>query len=281
MRVVVLEERSEIGAHLLSGTVIELSALDALLLEWRMAYPDHALVQPATSSGMRLLTQEYWILFLHPPQTNNRGNSIASLNCVTAWLGGNTEEMGVEVYPGFAGAQFILSLRKKPRGGKGRASSQAWRPMVVMNDLNGKKAQTYGIGVKEVWRVEEGKHVPVLHPRLAALRTHLRRWLGVPADGLVKFSLVGLDHKNPYIESYREVQHTNTTLFRVLLATGTCLACGARALTEGGLRSLPLLGFPGRGVGWVNFAFFEVWVSMYDTAEPRRAFPLGSAHYAT
>ncbi|KAF8171420.1 hypothetical protein K438DRAFT_1773262 [Mycena galopus ATCC 62051] len=105
--------KSEIGAHLLSGTVIELSALDALLLEWRMAYPDHALVQPATSSGMRLLTQEYWILFLHPPQTNNRGNSIASLSCVTAWLGGNTEEMGVEVYPGFAGAQLLLSPSPK------------------------------------------------------------------------------------------------------------------------------------------------------------------------
>ncbi|KAF8171375.1 hypothetical protein K438DRAFT_1773219 [Mycena galopus ATCC 62051] len=109
VRVVVLEERNEIGAHLLSGAVIELSALDVLLLEWRTAYPDHALVQPATSSGMRLLTQEYWILFLHPPQIDNRGNSIASLSCVTAWLGGITEEMGVEVYPGFAGAQFLLS----------------------------------------------------------------------------------------------------------------------------------------------------------------------------
>ncbi|KAF8131338.1 FAD/NAD-P-binding domain-containing protein [Mycena galopus ATCC 62051] len=293
VRVVLLEKGSEIGSHILSGAVIEPSALDVLLPDWRTTYPDHPLAQPVTSSGMRLLTEKYSIPIPHPPQMNNKGNYIASLSRVAAWLGGIAEEMGVEIYPGFAGAQFLLSpatdaedaqgrkvrsvrgvvthdagltrqRTKGPRfepgvafraratllaeGAHGSLSKQA----VAMYDLrHGKEAQTYGIGLKEVWRVEEGKHVPgkVLHTLGWPLssQTYGGGWEYHMADGLVSIGLVvGLDYKNPYLEPYREFQRTkHHPHFRTLLANGTRLAYGARALTEGGLQSLPRLDFPG------------------------------------
>ncbi|KAF8171355.1 hypothetical protein K438DRAFT_1982067 [Mycena galopus ATCC 62051] len=246
-----LKERSEIGTDLLFGAaVIELSALDALLPEWRTAYPDHPVVQPAASSRMRLLAQKYWIPFLHPPQMkNNRSNSGAALSCVTAWLGEITEEMGVEVYPGFAGAQFLLSpssdaltrrRRKGPHfepgvafraratlladGAHGLLSKQA---VVIYNLRNGKEAPHMD------W--DQGAHTPLT---AAGSTTQ-------PMDGLVSIGLVvGLGSKNPYVEPYREFQRTkHHPPFRALLAGGTRLAYGARALTDGGLQSLPRFDF--------------------------------------
>ncbi|KAF8171400.1 hypothetical protein K438DRAFT_1982111 [Mycena galopus ATCC 62051] len=272
VRVVVLEERSEIGAHLLSGAVIKLSALDVLLPEWRTAYPDHPLVQPATRSGMRLLTQEYWILFLHPPQMNN-----------------NRDKMDVEVYLGFSGAlapdadtedaqreegaqcdEATHDACSRASARRGRGSSWAWRSAVARYDLNGKKAQTYGIGGERgvAHRGAEATQTPSAGrsprtPTVAAGSTvyHI-------ADGLVSISLVvGLDFKNLYIELCHGFQvrvassfilflfsaspaspspslhlsffitpaARNTIPFRVLLPARTCLTYGARALAEGGL----------------------------------------------
>ncbi|KAF8144507.1 hypothetical protein K438DRAFT_1782790 [Mycena galopus ATCC 62051] len=143
---------------------------------------------------------------------------------------------GPRFQPGVAFRAWATLLTE---GVHGSLSKQA----VVVYDLrHGKEAQTYGIGIKEVWRVEDGKHVP------AALRTHLLGgWEYHIADGLVSISLVvGLDYKNPCIELYRDFQRTKYhPHFRALLANGTRLAYGARALTKGGLRSLPRLHFPG------------------------------------
>jgi electron-transferring-flavoprotein dehydrogenase len=254
VRVVVLEKGGEVGAHILSGAVIEPSALDALLPDWRST--EHPLSQPVTSSAMRWLTQKWSVPIPHPPQMNNKGNYIASLSRVAAWLGGVAEELGVEVYPGFAGARFLLSTDKDAQDAAGkevrsvrgvvthdagvtrqRTKSARFEPgvafraratllaegahgslakqAVAMYDLRaGKEPQTYGIGLKEVWRVQEGKHVPGAclflllfpffppprlhlqsfkfyliqrahrqsnpHHRLAARLADVRRWLGVP-----------------------------------------------------------------------------------------------------
>ncbi|KAJ7036779.1 FAD/NAD-P-binding domain-containing protein [Mycena alexandri] len=303
VRVVVLEKGAEVGAHVLSGAVIEPSALDALLPGWR-EMEGQPLVQPVTSSGMRLLTQKWAIPIPHPPQMNNKGNYIASLSRVAAWLGSVAEDLGAEVYPGFAGAHLLLApepdfawdsssggggsstgglvrsihgiithdagltraRQKSPRfeagvafraratllaeGAHGSLSKQ----VVGMYGLReGKQGQTYGIGVKEVWRVGAEKHTPgkVLHTLGWPLDRHTYGggWEYHMADGLVSIGLVvGLDYANPWIEPYREFQRMkHHPHFRALLSGPGAerLAYGARALTEGGLQSLPRLDFPG------------------------------------
>ncbi|KAF8144487.1 hypothetical protein K438DRAFT_1782769 [Mycena galopus ATCC 62051] len=136
------------------------------------------------------------------------------------------------------GVVFRARATLLAEGAHGSLSRQA----VAMYDLrHGKEAQTYEIGIKEVWRVEEVAAVGTVY--------HM-------ADGPVSISLiVGPDHKIPHIVRFSA---RKITLFRVLLGAGTCLAYGARTLTEGGLQSLLRLDFPGRDVGWLNFGFFEV-----------------------
>ncbi|KAF7342278.1 Electron transfer flavoprotein-ubiquinone oxidoreductase [Mycena venus] len=292
VRVVLLEKGSEVGSHILSGAVIEPSALDALLPDWR-SMEGHPLAQPVTSSSMRLLTQKYAIPIPHPPQMNNKGNFVASLSQVAAWLGGIAEELGVEVYPGFAGARLLLSDEADARDGQGRevksvrgvvthdagltrqrtksarfeagvafraratllaegAHGSLSKQAIAMYGLReGKEAQTYGIGLKEVWRVAPEKHVPgkVMHTIgwPLASDTYGGGWEYHMADSLVSVGLVvGLDYKNPYLEPYREFQRMkHHPSLRALLTGGERLAYGARALTEGGLQSLPRLDFPG------------------------------------
>ncbi|KAJ7270712.1 FAD/NAD-P-binding domain-containing protein [Mycena haematopus] len=291
VRVVVLEKGAEIGSHILSGAVIEPSALDALLPHWRTR--DHPLAQPVTSSRMRLLTERYALPLPHPPQMNNRGNYVASLSRVAAWLGTVAEDLGAEIYPGFAGARLLLAPSPDARDAQGRAvrsvrgvithdagltrqrtKSPRFEPgiafraratllaegahgslskqAIAMYDLrHGKEAQTYGIGLKEVWRVRPERYTPgkVIHTLGWPLPrdTYGGGWEYHMADGLVSIGLVvGLDYKNPYLEPYREFQRMkHHPTFRALLADGERLAYGARTLTEGGLQSLPRLHFPG------------------------------------
>ncbi|KAJ7200876.1 FAD/NAD-P-binding domain-containing protein [Mycena pura] len=291
VRVVVLEKGAEVGSHILSGAVIEPSALDALLPDWRAT--DHPLAQPVTSSGMRLLTAKRAVPIPHPPQMNNRGNYVASLSRVAAWLGTVAEGLGAEVYAGFAGARFLLADTPDAADAQGRAvravrgvvthdagltrqrtKSARFEPgvafraratllaegahgslsktAIAMYDLRrGSQPQTYGIGLKEVWRVDPAKHVPgkVIHTIGWPLdwSTYGGGWEYHMADGLVSIGLVvGLDYKNPWMEPYRELQRMkHHPHYRTLLASGERLAYGARSLTEGGLQCLPRLDFPG------------------------------------
>jgi electron-transferring-flavoprotein dehydrogenase len=116
VRFVVLEKGSEFEACILSGAVIEPSALGALLPEWRSGeYDEYAeggvrpVRQEVTSSGMRLLTKRWATRISHPPQMDGRGSFVVSLSRVAAWLGGVAEGLGAEVYPGFAGARLLMS----------------------------------------------------------------------------------------------------------------------------------------------------------------------------
>ncbi|KAF8166913.1 hypothetical protein K438DRAFT_248793 [Mycena galopus ATCC 62051] len=216
---------------------------------------------------------------------NNKGNYIASLSRVAAWLGGIAEELGVEVYTGFASAQFLHSpspaeyaqgrqvrsamthdaplsrqCTKGPRFQPGVAF-RAWATLltegvhgslskqaVVVYDLrHGKEAQTYGIGIKEVWRVEDGKHVPVLAGKVLrtlgwplSAHTYGGGWEYHMADGLVSVDLVvGLDYKNPYMEQpYRD--------FQVRVACFPCNATSSSSYSPSfpTVLSLPLKFFP-------------------------------------
>ncbi|KAF7289913.1 Electron transfer flavoprotein-ubiquinone oxidoreductase [Mycena indigotica] len=291
IRVVVLEKGSEVGAHILSGAVVEPSALDVLLPDWRLT--DHPLSQPVTSSSMRLFTSKSTFPIPHPPQMNNKGNYVTSLSRFASWLGGVAEELGVEIYPGFAGARFLLSDEldatdavggqvKSVRGvvthdaglTRQRTKSPRFEPGIAFraratllaegahgslsktaistyNLRHNAQPQTYGIGLKEVWRIDPSKHVPgkVVHTIGWPMdwSTYGGGWEYHMADGLVSIGLVvGLDYKNPYLEPYREFQRMkHHPYYRNLLASGERLAYGARSLTEGGIQCLPRLDFPG------------------------------------
>ncbi|EJD02021.1 uncharacterized protein FOMMEDRAFT_20786 [Fomitiporia mediterranea MF3/22] len=296
LRVVVLEKGSEVGAHILSGAVIEPRALNELLPDWQ-GRDGHPLMQPASSSSMRFLTSSMAIPIPHPPQMNNKGNYIVSLSRFTAWLGSIAEELGVEVYPGFGGAQVIYSEDKKAlqgvitndvgldrefrmkdsfepgmafkakvtllaEGAHGSLSKQVIKHFDLRKDAD---PQTYGMGVKEVWRVDPSKHRPgeVVHTMGWPLdwRTYGGGWIYHMDGGLVSLGLViGLDYANPYLSPFRELQRMkHHPLFADLLTGGERIAYGGRVLNEGGIQSVPRLAFPGGALigcsaGFVNVA---------------------------
>ncbi|KAI0328418.1 FAD/NAD(P)-binding domain-containing protein [Cubamyces sp. BRFM 1775] len=297
IRVVVLEKGAEVGSHILSGAVLEPRALNELLPDWHDR-SDHPLKQPTTSTQMRLLTKNSSFRIPQPPQMAKMGTYVISLSRVTAWLGSIAEEMGVEVYPGFAGAGLVYSsdgrsvlgvrtnevgLDRQGRmkdsfepgmefrarvtllaeGAHGSLSKEAIRRFKLRE---GRDPQTYGLGLKEVWRVDPSKHEPgkVVHTMgwPLDLHTYGGGWAYHMADGLVTLGLViGLDYANPYLSPYRELQRMkHHPYFRDLLSgDSTRIAYGARVLNEGGLQSVPKLNFPGGALigcsaGFVNVA---------------------------
>ena len=184
------------GSHILSGAVIEPRALNELLPDWQ-SMEGHPLTQPATSTAMRFFTEKYSFPIPHPPQMSHKGTYIVSLSRVTAWLSTIAEELGVEIYPGFAGAGLVYSADGKSvlgvrtnevgldreermkdtfepgmefrakvtllaEGAHGSLSKEAIRRFGLRE---GRDLQTYGIGVKEVWRVDPEKYKPgtVIH----------------------------------------------------------------------------------------------------------------------
>ncbi|KAF8905725.1 hypothetical protein CPB84DRAFT_1726739 [Gymnopilus junonius] len=308
IRVVVLEKGSEIGSHIVSGAVVEPRALNELLPTWQNM-SDHPLTQPATSSRMLYLTPSYALPIPHPPQMGNKGNYVVSLSQFTRWLAGIAEnEYGVEIYPGFAGAQLLLSEEKDstdPWGNPARSvqgvitnevgltknfrmkssfePGMAFRAKVTLlaegahgslskqaiglyNLRKESEQQTYGIGLKEVWRVDPEKHKPgeVIHTLGWPLnsQTYGGGWVYHMDEGLVSLGVViGLDYKNPWISPYRELQKMkHHPYFRALLSGNSeRLAYAARVLNEGGLQSVPKLNFPGGALigcsaGFVNIA---------------------------
>ncbi|PPQ81686.1 hypothetical protein CVT24_002921, partial [Panaeolus cyanescens] len=309
IRVVVLEKGSEIGSHIVSGAVIEPRALDELIPDWR-AMDSHPLTQPATSSRMLLLTPSHALPIPHPPQMSNQGNYIVSLSQFTRWLSNIAEnDYGVEIYPGFAGSQLLLSetedsvdpwgnKKKSVRGvitndvgmtrnfgvkdsfepgmafkakvtllaegAHGSLSKQA----IGMYELRKEsEPQTYGIGLKEVWRVDPEQYRPgeVIHTLGWPLdnQTYGGGWVYHMDGGLVSLGLViGLDYKNPWLSPYREFQRMkHHPYLRKLLQSPKAerLSYAARVLNEGGLQSVPKLHFPGGALigcsaGFVNVA---------------------------
>lgn len=246
----------------------------------------------------------------------NKGNYIVSLSQFTSWLGGIAEELGVELYPGFAGSSLLYSedghavegvrlndvgidRKGRPRdnfepgmefrakvtllaeGARGSLTKTALRRFDLQKDSD---PQTYGFGVKEVWRVDPSQYRPgeVIHTMGWPLDTHTYGggWVYHMADGLVSLGLVlGLDYANPYLSPYRELQvsininATSSPLFltlqqrmkhhpyfaKLLSGDSARIAYGARTLNEGGLQSVPKLHFPGGALvgcsaGFVNIA---------------------------
>ncbi|RSH88406.1 uncharacterized protein EHS24_000950 [Apiotrichum porosum] len=294
LRVIVLEKGSEPGNHILSGAVLEPRALDELIPDWKeLGAP---LNQPALHDSMKFLTGSMAIPMPHPPQMNNKGNYIVSLSRVTAWLAEQAEALGVEVYPGFAGATPIYTedgtgIKGVTTGDVGLDKNlqpkDSYEPgmefhakvtliaegahgslsKVLQNKFNlreGKDPQTYGLGIKEVWKVKDEVYRPgeIVHTMGWPLdyKTYGGSFLYHMEDNMVTLGLViGLDYPNPYLSPYREFQRMkHHPLFAKVLEGGECIAYGARALNEGGLQSIPKLYFPGGALIGCSAGFLNV-----------------------
>ncbi len=281
--VCVIEKGSEIGAHILSGAVMDPRALEELFPDWKTR--GAPLKTPVTEDRFLFLTRSGSLRvpdFLLPECFRNPGNFVVSLGNVCRWLGQQAEALGVEIYPGFAAAEVLYDDQDGVRGvatgdmGMGRDGKQTaqYQPGI---ELHGKYVffaegcrghlgrqlmeryrlsansdpQVYGIGLKELWEIEPEKHHPglVIHSAgwpLAA-DTYGGSFLYHMEDNLVSVGfVVGLAYANPYLDPYEEFQRYKTHPdIRTFLEGGKRIAYGARAIAAGGLVSLPKLTFAG------------------------------------
>ncbi|MDE0202133.1 MAG: electron transfer flavoprotein-ubiquinone oxidoreductase, partial [Rhodospirillaceae bacterium] len=281
--VTVLEKGSEVGAHILSGAVFEPRALDELIPDWKEK--GAPLNTRAGSDEFRLLTRKGGIRMpgaCLPPQMRNHGNYIISLGNLCRWLGQQAEELGVEVYPGFAAAEVLYHEDGRVKGvatgdmgiAKDGSQKASYEPGVELHakytlfaegargslakqlverfDLRRRSdPQTYGIGLKEVWEIEPGKHRPGLIQHTFGWpldsRTYGGSFLYHFDENLVSIGfVVALDYENPHLSPFDEFQRFKThPLVRPVLEGGQRLGYGARAINEGGYQSIPETVFPG------------------------------------
>lgn len=281
--VVLIEKGSEIGAHILSGAVIDPVGLDRLIPDWR---------EKGAPLDTQVADDRFYILgpagqirlpnMMMPPLMNNHGNYIGSLGALCKWLGEQAAELGVEVYPGFAAAEVLYDETGNVRGvatgdmgiGKdGKPSDRYTRGMelrgkytviaegvrgslakklIARFDLaKGREPQKYGIGLKELWEVRPEVHQPglVQHSFGWPLdsRTGGGSFLYHYGKNLVSVGfVVHLNYENPYLSPFDEFQRFKThPMIAETFAGGKRIAYGARAITEGGWQSIPQLAFPG------------------------------------
>jgi electron-transferring-flavoprotein dehydrogenase len=278
--VCLLEKGAEIGAHILSGAVMEPRALNELFPDWREK--NAPLNTPVTEDRFLFLTETGSVRLPTPPSMHNAGNYIVSLGNVCRWLAVQAEELGVEIYPGFAAAEVLFDESGAVRGvatgdmgigkdGQPTANHQEGMELLarqtvfaegcrgsltkqVMQRFDLAKdadPQTYGLGIKELWQVAPGKHSPgrTLHTVGWPLSTDTYggSFLYHLEDNLVAVGfVVGLDYANPWLSPFEEFQRfKHHPAIKPTLEGGRRIAYGARALSEGGLQSLPRLTFPG------------------------------------
>jgi electron-transferring-flavoprotein dehydrogenase len=295
--VAVLEKGSEVGAHILSGAVIDPIALNELIPDWRERGA------PLTTE----VTEDVFLVlgpagsarlpnFILPPLMNNHGNYIGSLGEVCKWLATEAEALGVEIYPGFAAAALVydkdgavkgvtvgdmgVDREGKPKEGvytpgielhakytflgEGARGSLSKQAISKFNLSRGRDPQKFGIGLKEVWQIAPEKHKAgtIQHSFGWPLddRTGGGSFLYHYGDNLVSIGfVVHLNYKNPYLSPFDEFQRFKQhPAIRPLLEGGKRLAYGARAITEGGLQSVPHLTFPGGALIGCSAGFVNV-----------------------
>lgn len=281
--VCVLEKGGEVGAHILSGAVMDPIAMNELFPNWQeLGAP---LNTPVTEDRFMFLTEQkarstpQWML---PACFTNHGNYVVSLANVTRWLGQQAESIGVEVFPGFPASEILynnagsvkgvvtgnmgvdregnptdafqlgMELHAKytlfAEGSRGHLGKQ------LMNkfDLNaGRDPQTYGIGIKELWEIDPKMHKPGLVIHTAGWPLDATTYGGsflyhLENNQVAVGYVVGLSYSNPYLSPYEEFQRYKThPEIRKFFEGGKRISYGARAITAGGLQALPKLTFPG------------------------------------
>ncbi len=294
--VCILEKGSEVGAHILSGAVIDPIALNELIPDWK---------EKGAPLKTEVTADRFYVLgkagalrlpnFLMPPLMNNHGNYAVSLGNVCRWLATQAEALGVEIYPGFAASEVlyredgsvagvvagVMGIAKdgthKPdyqlgmelRGkyvfiAEGVRGSLAKEIIAKFNLSDGREPQKFGLGMKELWEVRPENHK-------AGQVTHTMGWpLGMKAgggsfmyhleDNLVSIGfVVHLNYTNPHLYPYMEFQRfKHHPLIAQTLEGGRRVAYGARAITEGGLQSVPKLAFPGGALIGCSAGFVNV-----------------------
>lgn len=283
INVCVLEKGSEPGAHILSGAVMDPRAITELFPDWKAE--GAPLLTPVTEDRFLFLTEQSatavpnWML---PGCFQNHGNYVISLGNVVRWLAQQAENLGVEIFPGFAAADILrdeqgavvgvatgnlgvdkegqptsefqlgMELRAKytlfAEGARGHLGKQ----LIAGYQLDkGRDPQTYGIGIKELWEIDPAKHQPGLVIHTAGWPLDSSTYGGsflyhMENNQVVVGYVVGLAYENPYLSPYEEFQRYKThPAIRGFFEGGKRLSYGARAITAGGLQSLPKLTFPG------------------------------------
>jgi len=284
LSVVVIEKGGEVGAHILSGAVVDPIGLDRLLPDWRedgdaplkTQVTDDQFLLLGPAGKMRLPN------FLMPPLMNNHGNYIVSLGNVCRWLAQKAEALGVEIYPGFAGAGLTFNEHGAVTGvitgdmgverdgtpgpgyapgmvlygkyvmiGEGVRGSLAKQLIERFGLQNDRDPQKFGIGLKELWQVKPENHKPGLVQHSfgwpLGFKTGGGSFLYHFDDNLVAVGfVVHLNYKNPYLSPFEEFQRFKThSAVRDTFEGAKRISYGARAITEGGWQSVPKLVFPG------------------------------------
>ncbi|KAI3826735.1 hypothetical protein L1987_00788 [Smallanthus sonchifolius] len=293
LSVCVVEKGAEVGAHILSGNVFEPRALNELIPKWR---EEEAPISVGVSSDkFMLLTKKHAIPLPNP--FDNKGNYVISLSQFVRWLGQKAEELGVEVYPGFAAKEVLFDENENVIGiatndmgiGKDGSKKDNYQPGVELKgrvnlfaegcrgslsekiiknfDLRKKgqgQHQTYALGIKEVWEIDADKHKPgaVVHTLGWPLdhKTYGGSFLYHMQDRQVSIGLVcALNYHNPFFNPYEEFQNLKRhPAIRPLLENGTVLQYGARTLNEGGFQSIPYPVFPGGAIVGCSAGFLNV-----------------------
>jgi len=297
LSVVVLEKGSEVGAHILSGAVVDPVGIDRLLPGWRGEF-EHPFKTPVTDDHFLLLgpAGSFRIPnFLMPPLMSNHGNYVVSLGNVCRWLAGHAEALGVEIYPGFAAADVLYDdqgavigvvtgdmgverdgsqgpgfapgmalLGKYVLIGEGVRGSLAKQLIARYKLAEGRQPQKFGIGLKELWQVKPENHRPglVQHSFGWPLDTQTGggSFLYHLEDNQVAVGfVVHLNYKNPFIAPFEEFQRFKThPAIRGTFEGGKRISYGARAITEGGWQSVPKLSFPGGALIGCSAGFVNV-----------------------
>lgn len=291
LNIAIVEKGATVGAHILSGAVLEPRALNELIPDWReQGAPIHTTVK---QDQFLFLTEQRSLPLPVPPPMKNHGNYIISLGLLCRWLAQYAENLGVNIFPGFAATDILyqgntvcgistgdmgrakdgnptgrfqagIELHAKQtffaEGCRGSLTQQLFQRFALREQVD---PQTYALGIKELWEIPEAYHQPgkVIHTIGWPLQSktyggsfvyHLDHQR--VALGLV----IGLDYENPYLNPYEAFQRFKQhPLIYPLLKTGKRLAYGARALNEGGFQSIPKLSFPGGliigcGAGFLN-----------------------------
>lgn len=293
LSVCVVEKGAQVGAHVLSGNVFEPRALNELLPDWRN---EEAPVDvPVSSDKFWYLTKDR--AFALPCPFDNMGNYVISLSQLTRWMGVKAEELGVEIYPGFAAGEVLydsndnvvgigtndmgiskdgskketfqhgVELKGKltllAEGCRGSLSEKIISKFNLRRKVQAQN-QTYALGIKEVWEIDENKHEPgaVLHTLGWPLdhKTYGGSFLYHMKDRQVSIGLViALNYQNPYLNPYEEFQKfKHHPAIKSLLEGGTVIQYGARTLNEGGFQSIPYPVFPGGVIVGCSAGFLNV-----------------------
>ena len=280
LTVCVLEKGSEIGAHIMSGAVIEPRALNELIPDWQAR--GAPLNTPAGEDRFLFLTQSRAFKLPTPPQMHNHGNYIVSLGNVCRWLAEQAAALEVEIYPGFAASEVLYhddgAVKGVATGDMGRTHDGEEGPNFApgmelharqtlfgegcrgsltktlfqrFNLRDGVDPQVFGLGIKELWEIEPSQHQrgAITHTTgwPMDIKTYGGSWTYHLEDNLVSVGfVVGLDYQNTYLSPFEEMQRFKThPAIRKQFEGGRRLSYGARAISAGGFQAIPKLSFPG------------------------------------